>query len=102
MWRYAILFSTASASLLTAVRLAVVELPPSPDPPAAVVPPGTPAPPGSHPEVVIAGEMLVHADWLDWLGDSFWRGFRERPARRERLDSREEPTGRRSAPQTTF
>ena len=45
--------------------------------------------------------MIVHADWLDWLGDSFWRGFRERPARRE-LHRREEPGGRRTAPQTTY
>ena len=46
--------------------------------------------------------MIAHADWLDWFGDSFSRGYRERPARRMRLDRGEEPAERRKQPLTTF
>jgi hypothetical protein len=45
--------------------------------------------------------MIAHFDWLDWFGDSFSRGFRERPARRMRLDRGEEPE-RRKQPLATF
>jgi Protein of unknown function (DUF2865) len=46
--------------------------------------------------------MIAHADWPDWFGDSFSRGFREKPARRERFDRGEEPAERRKQPLTTF
>lgn len=101
MSRTTVLFSTAIASALTMACLGVLDLPPSSPRPAATEPEDTPSPPTSGAEVAISGEMIVHADWLDWLGDSFWRGFRERPARRE-LHRREEPGGRRTAPQTTY
>jgi len=102
MPRYTILLSTAIAAAVTAVCLAVVEPPPTSTPPTAAVPEDMPAQPTSRAEIAMAGEMITHADWQDWLGDSFWRGTRERPARRERLGPREEPAGRRTAPQTTF
>ena len=93
MSRTTVLFSTAIASALTMACLGVLDLPPSSPRPTAAESEGTPTPPTSGAEVAISGEMIVHADWLDWLGDSFWRGFRERPARRE-LHRREEPGGR--------
>ena len=103
MSRFTTLCAVAVASAFAAVCLAVVGLAPSSHPPTPTSipdvahPPRLPAP-TAHTEVRADGAMIAQADWLDWFGDSFSRGDRQRPARRMRFDRGEEPE-RRKQPQ---
>jgi hypothetical protein len=95
--------SIAIASMCAAGAVAVVQLAPWSGRPAPTSISGRVCLHREAPaEIRTVGKMIAHADWPDWLGDSFRRDAPERPARRARSHRRDEPAERQSQRLTTF